>query len=208
VGRISAINNAGQSFISRLAPANVRDVPSRFDFYLRRDGSRCIDKATQSLAKVLVSGETEALTPIGSYTPPIIISRSRGHDQARSSTIGSKTDTRCSTIARVGGGGGGGRGGFGRLASVGRLFYHASYKFDEAFAMNPAPAPTQMFNEEELRGRQPAIYLQRSRGDFRSRMRKARISARAKWLARAYVVVVLYDVMLTRISDEATHRRT
>jgi len=34
--------------------------------------------------------------------------------------------------------------------------------------MNSAPVPTQMFNEEELWGRQPAIYLQRSRRDFRS----------------------------------------
>lgn len=49
-----------------------------------------------------------------------------------------------------------------------RLFYHISYKFDEAFAMNSAPVPRQMFNEEELWGRQPAIYLQWSRRDFRS----------------------------------------
>jgi len=171
--------------------------------------------ATQLFAKILVSRTTKAVTSIGSYGSDYryLIAR----PEARSSTIGSKTDTRCSTIAKVAreaggegerkGGREGAGGGLRRLASVGRLFYHASHKFDEAFAMNPAPAPTQMFNEEELRGRQPAIYLPRSRGDFRSRMRKARISARAKWLGRAYVVVVLYDVMLTRISDEATHRR-
>lgn len=28
-----------------------------------------------------------------------------------------------------------------------RLFYRVSYKFDEIFAMNSAPVPTQMFNE-------------------------------------------------------------